>query len=251
MSDEIKVCIDRYLPEELVEKAYHRSIQENPDNKPAGAEFEGLSDEELALVSGKKWKNGRILKVRFMDGDPAVQAKVEAYAHIWSDYANITFDFGNHAEPEIRISFKLKGSWSYLGNDALSIPHDEPTMNFGWLNVESSDEEVERVVVHEFGHALGCIHEHQNPNVDIPWDEKKVYAYYTGPPNNWPKQQVYHNLLRKYSEDITQYSEFDTESIMLYPVPNEHTIGDYEVGLNRELSERDKVFIGEMYTFPK
>ena len=37
---------------------------------------------------------------------------------------------------------------------------------------------------------------------------------------------------------------------MLYPVPNEFTIGDYEVGWNRVLSEDDKEFIGRMYPKP-
>lgn len=250
MSEEVRVCIDRYLPEELVERAYHLAIQENPDNKPSGPEFEGMGDAELALESGKKWSNGRTLKAAFLDGEPDVQARVEARAHTWSKYANIKFDFGSYPDAEIRISFALQGSWSYIGTDALSIPVGKPTMNLGWLRRESPDEEVERVVLHEFGHALGCIHEHQNPAAGIPWDVDEIYRYYTGPPNYWPKAQVFHNLLRKYSETLTQHSEFDKESIMLYPIPNEHTVGDYEVGWNRTLSDQDEKFIAEMYPFP-
>ena len=34
---------------------------------------------------------------------------------------------------------------------------------------------------------------------------------------------------------------------MLYAIPNELTIGDYEVGWNRQLSEVDKEFISTMY----
>ena len=240
----IKACIDRYLPEELVEKAYRSAIQENPDNEP---DLAGLSDRELALCSGKKWKNGRTLKVRFMDGAPDVQAKVEACSHVWSKYANIKFDFGEREDAEIRISFMEEGSWSYLGTDALPIPRDEPTMNFGWLHSGSPDEEYERVVAHEFGHALGCIHEHQNPTANIPWNEDEVYKYYTGPPNNWPEQQVLNKLLNKYSQTETQFAEFDPESIMLYPIPKEHTTGGYEVGWNHALSEQDKKFIWETY----
>jgi Bacterial pre-peptidase C-terminal domain. len=36
---------------------------------------------------------------------------------------------------------------------------------------------------------------------------------------------------------------------MHYPVPKEHTIGGFEVGWNRELSETDKQFIKTVYPF--
>lgn len=247
MSEAIKACIDRIVPEELVERAFQLAVTENPRNRPEGPYFESMNELELALIADKKWEPGRTLKVAFLDGDPDVQAKIQPYAHQWSDYASIDFDFGNHANPEIRISFNEPGSWSYLGTDSLVIGPDQPTMNFGWLEPGSADEEYERVVVHEFGHALGCIHEHQHPIAGIPWDEDKVYEYYMGPPNNWTAQQVYRNLLRKYEKNSTQFSLFDTDSIMLYPVPNSLTIGDFEIGWNRKLSETDKQFICEIY----
>ncbi|WP_437321271.1 matrixin family metalloprotease [Sorangium sp. So ce385] len=40
-------------------------------------------------------------------------------------------------------------------------------MNFGWLTLESTQADVESVVLHEFGHALGLIHEHQHPENGI------------------------------------------------------------------------------------
>jgi tyrosinase len=54
-------------------------------------------------------------------------------------------------------------------------------------------------------------------------------------------------LFQRYSQDITQFTEFDRESIMLYPIPNDLTIGDYEVGWNTALSACDKEFIGTIY----
>jgi hypothetical protein len=39
-------------------------------------------------------------------------------------------------------------------------------------------------VIHEFGHALGLIHEHQNPSGGIQWNKPVVCRYYEGPPNN-------------------------------------------------------------------
>ncbi len=124
-------------------------------------------------------------------------------------------------------------------------------MNFGWLTPTSSEEEYRRVVVHEFGHALGCIHEHQHPEAGIPWDREAVYRYYMGPPNSWSREEVDHNLFQKYDQTITNFSSYDKDSIMHYPIPNEFTVGDFEVGWNTLLSSTDKEFIGTMYPATK
>ena len=103
------------------------------------------------------WKPGRTLHVRFLDGEPVVQQKVEAIAHMWEDFANIKLAFDDDPNAEIRVSFTLgAGSWSYLGTDALTIPKNMPTMNYGWLHPNTPTQEYHRVVLHEFGHALAA-----------------------------------------------------------------------------------------------
>ncbi len=250
----IKTCIDRILPPELMLESMRHAVAENPNNAPVfnprtvpPGVMPDVPRVFLAAITGKLWQPGRTLRVHFLDGDPQVQARVQPFADLWSDTANIAFAFVEDPEAEIRISFQNQGSWSYIGTDALVIPASQPTMNFGWLNRASPDEEYGRVVTHEFGHALGCIHEHQNPDASIPWAREVVYRYYQGPPNYWNREQVDVNVFTRYDADITQFSEFDPTSIMLYPIPNEFTIGDFEVGWNSSLSQTDQSYISTLY----
>jgi hypothetical protein len=222
MAEVIKVCIDRRPPPKT-------------------------DAERLALVTGSKWQPGDAIRVVFMDGDPAVQEKVKRVAETWTKLANVKFYFVQDPKADIRISFNQRGSWSYIGRGCLDVPSDEPTMNYGWLTPESTDDEVRRVVLHEFGHALACIHEHQNPAGGINWNKPAVYAYFAGPPNSWPKERVDQNLFATYSKDLTSYSALDRNSIMMYPIPKEFTLDGFEVGLNTDLSGTDKEFIRQMY----
>jgi serralysin len=199
-----------------------------------------------AVETKKKWQPGQTLRVRFLDGDPIVQQKIEAVAHQWSQYINIRFEFGHDPDAEIRISCKRGGSWSYIGTGALSIPKDEATMNYGWLTPDSSDEDYSRVVLHEFGHALGMIHEHQHPEAGIPWNRDAVYRYYMDE-MKWSREDVDNNLFAQYSTSVTQFSHFDTQSIMLYPVAKDLTTNGFEIGWNTHLSETDKAFMGSVY----
>lgn len=251
----IKACIDVALPPDLMLEAAERAVEENPANAPAisrGSIPPGMGEPPpmaLAALTGKLWKPGRVLKVRFLDGDAVVQERLQPFAHQWEQYANLKFEFGNDPNAELRVSFTQAGSWSYIGTDALTIAKNQPTINFGWLKKSTPLDEYSRVVIHEFGHAIGCIHEHQNPATNVPWDKEAVYKYYQGPPNNWNRSQVDINLFTRYSAELTQFSAFDKDSIMLYPIPNEFTIGDFEVGWNKVLSETDKAFVGTLYPF--
>lgn len=248
----LHMCIDRVLPKELEDDAQLAAITENPANFATPAEQNMPPQEKsIALLKKKLWLPGRTLHVRFLDGDPKVQEKVAKVAQEWSQYANIHFAFDNASNAEIRISFAQPGSWSFIGTDALLIPQAMPTMNYGWLKPDTADEEYSRVVLHEFGHAIGCIHEHQNPVQGIPWNEEAVLKYYEGPPNYWSEAQVRENLLKKYDRESILGTEFDKYSIMLYPVRKELTLGGFEVPWsNHLLSEQDKAFIATLYPYP-
>jgi len=203
----------------------------------------------LAVDKTKLWYPGHVIQIGFMGGTATQNHKVIQMASEWMRYANIEFVYGYHPDDaDIRISFQRgKGSWSYMGKDALLIAPRVATMNFGWLYDETSDEEWSRTVLHEFGHMLGAIHEHQSPAAGIKWDKPLVYQYYWQT-QGWSKEMVDHNIFSRYDQDISN-TEFDPESIMLYPVEQKFTLDDFSVGWNRRLSEADKRFIEEMYPF--
>ncbi|MBW4484607.1 MAG: hypothetical protein KME14_18900 [Tildeniella torsiva UHER 1998/13D] len=213
--------------------------------------FSGSSESSelyLAGLTAYLWEVGKTLRVRFLDGDSATQAKVESIAHQWSQFANIKFQFGNDSDSEIRISFTREGSWSQLGTGSLQVDRNEPTMNFGWLKHDSPDEEYSRVVLHEFGHALGFTHEHKHPDSGIKWNRDAVIAYYRRT-NGWNEATTVSNVLEAESKDETQYSKFDPDSIMLYAIPAELTEDGFSTDWNTQLSATDKEFAKLLYPF--
>jgi serralysin len=188
-----------------------------------------------------KWEGRSSLNVAFLDGDPSLRSRVQAAAQEWTTYSGISFNFVSGAGGDIRISFERGGSWSYYGKCG---PSSGKTMNYGWLTSTSSAQEVQRVVLHEFGHALGLVHEHANPSASIPWDVQAVYAHCT---NNlgWDRAMCEHNFFSRPAS--TNYTQFDPLSIMVYAVDDALTIGNYSVPQTFALSATDKAFIASWY----
>jgi hypothetical protein len=204
-----------------------------------------------ALVRNSKWIDGTNITVSFLDGSEAVKNRVKQIAGKWTTpaTANLTLVFmDNTNETDIRISFLFTGSWSTIGTSCKSVTDtSKPTMNFGWLDEDTPDEEAERVVLHEFGHALGLIHEHQNPAGGINWNREQVIKDLSGPPNNWSEATIEHNMFEPYKKNETNFTALDFQSIMLYPIPAKWTTDGFSVGMNNNLSATDKTFIHQQY----
>ncbi len=201
-----------------------------------------------AVEKMKLWDNGRRLRVKFIDGLADVKTKVEAIAKEWESVVNLGLQFVASGGSEIRVSFAEQGfSWSTVGTDALTVGSSQATMNYGWLEPTTSNREYQRVVRHEFGHALGMIHEHQNAAASgkIPWDKPKVYAYYAQ--QGWSQGDVDDNIFDVYAEDSTNHTTFDPTSIMQYAIPDSLTIGSYAIPWNTALSSTDLEFMQRQY----
>jgi hypothetical protein len=222
-----------------------------------------LSPASQAAVFGRKaallkeafWGPNPTITVAFLDGDPVLRQRVAQTAKLWISEggAKVTFSFLTAADvdprtADIRIAFTPGlGSWSYLGTQCRNIAKSEPTMNFGWIDADSSETDVRSVVLHEFGHALGLIHEHQNPKQGIDWDRAAVKADLSRPPNSWNDATIENNMFKKYDPDAVIATSTDPTSIMMYQIPKRWTRDGFSAGFNTTLSAKDKQLIQENY----
>lgn len=196
-------------------------------------------------VKNKFWAPGQTLRVRFLNGSAALQDKVFAYAKQWESFANIKFTRVSSGTAEIRIAFDKDGHWSYLGKENLNIPANQKTMNLEF-NSSTKEEDIRGTTLHEFGHALGLNHEHQHPMASIPWNTQAVYAFYQS--IGWSKQKTDQNVLNKLTWESSQHTNYDSKSIMQYPVPANQTTNGFSIPANKQLSATDKDFIAKMYS---
>lgn len=229
MSKIQKFCCDRVLPQ------------------PQFSQPRGLFVSQAILLSNKMWPNGSTLRVCFLAGTDKQHKKIKKWVKKWTKHANLKFEFVDDIEAEIRIGFTQgEGSWSAVGTDARDtslFPKGEKTMNFGWKLDEGT-------VLHEFGHAIGLGHEHQNQQGGIQWNETKVISALSGAPNYWSPEMTRHNVLRKYNVDQINGTVFDPDSIMLYFFPAEWTTNGVATRANNHLSNTDKAFISSKAAYP-
>jgi hypothetical protein len=120
-------------------------------------------------------------------------------------------------------------------------------MNLGWATETASDAELKRVVLHEFGHAIGLHHEHLNPVGGIQWNKDAVYKDLMNPPNKWNKADVDDNLFEPLSKTQTNFTAFDPLSIMVYAISSKWTLDGYSVPETDALSDTDKKVVALYY----
>ncbi|KAB2915486.1 MAG: hypothetical protein F9K29_13115 [Hyphomicrobiaceae bacterium] len=216
------------------------------------------------------WKPGQTIKVCFRSGSEKAQERVARYAREWMQYANVVFDFGEGStlrkcqgdgHEDIKIDFvDGKGWWSFFGT--VSRQRD-PSMNLQFFGVDTPrfangqpapESELRKTILHEFGHALGMLHEHQSPrancDAEIDWEA----AYAVGAKIGWPKEQVDRNFRQFLQNDEFNATEVDRRSIMHYSLPPQIFKGGTRspcwVPENLDLSEKDRAFIRRIYPRP-
>jgi serralysin len=208
-------------------------------------------DNRAALLKKARWPHGSIITFSFLDGDPALHKRVIETALLWTakGRANLKFAFRKGtSKADVRISFAHKGAWSLLGTDCKTQKDPaKPTMNLGWLKPDSPEETLRSAVLHEFGHVLGLIHEHQSPAGGIRWNKEQVYKDLSGPPYNWNSQTINANMFKAFEASETNFTKLDPRSIMMYLYPAKWTLDGFSTVPNSDLSPSDEMLIREMY----
>ncbi|QKX06786.1 hypothetical protein HN014_18310 [Aquimarina sp. TRL1] len=192
------------------------------------------------------WAPGQTIRVKFIDPEDKYQlhALVKEYAKQWEAYASIRFKFVSSTETaQIKVGFKEgAGHWSLLGRGAhlrTQSMNLDPKYKDNLRGIKST-------ILHEFGHALGLIHEHQHPEANINWNKDAVYRFYMDE-QEWSKKEIEENLFEKNPVDRVFYTSYDPTSIMHYPVRQAHTTDCFSIAYNYVLSDMDKLHISKIY----
>ena len=198
-------------------------------------------------LSDSLWAPGQNIRVAFADGTPEQQESVRQIAPEWCRYANLTFDFAQATADtsldDVRVSFTGTGSHSMLGRQSVAYAHaGQVTTVLNWATHSATARHWRRTVLHEFGHTLGLLHEHQNPNAKLHWNEQYVTQYLAK--SGMSEAEARANVLETQGG---AGKDFDPQSIMLYAMPKESNTDGVQLSWNTELSPMDKQVAAALY----
>ena len=193
--------------------------------------------------------DGVVLTVKFLNGPDPYHDAVKMYAPLWEDHGAVRFKFTTTGTSDINIHFDSGENKAKRGSPGVHTAREGlPTM---WLTTID-----QQTILHEFGHALGFVHEHQTPaesDLDLDTILKDAKARYEkeGLSEKEREEKLeanYERLNAGGSTNFSDFSEFDPESIMLYgglPLKN-----GGQTEWNDDLSDLDKKYIGIFYPKP-
>lgn len=228
---------------DVSEEENERSIwnSENTERERA----DGLAQNKHLWPADKQY-----LMVRFQNGTTSeknlVKDLVEKHYHAIPMRIRFKFlEMETVGHSDIRLEFT---TWSgcYIGRSAEKRPR-ETTM---WLNLkpkmkshEERQTQRQASILHEFGHALGMVHEHTHPDCKANWNYRVLQAK-----SGWDAQRVHDNYNQRHPSRRLKSAPYDPKSIMHYPIEqgDTHNVVDH-IPKNCELSSGDQEFLTALY----
>ena len=200
---------------------------------------------------------GSTVRVCMSEQDQTLRALIANVAMEWMATApNLHLDFGNVSNPrqcsqssteDIRVAddpnSALSPFWSAMGTQAAQRPAGQPTMDLGFGGPGGQEARsalagvrgyFHFVVLHEFGHALGALHEHQFGTCAafLNTDLQVIQTIFPSATTPQLQQQALDNLRALTQTEINAWgavrltNQEDPDSVMRYDFPP----GTYKAG---------------------
>lgn len=183
------------------------------------------------------------LGVAFLDGSDGAKQLVRTHASKWLTATigkRIAFRWDvPQPQCQISITFETTQNKSRVGRGSQSVATTQASMHLGQLT--------ERVICHEFGHALGLRHEHSSPNAPMEWNKAQVIADMAA--LGWTETMVKTNIFDRFGPEYACVGDpdFNLKSIMLYPIKKSWTLNGFSANQTNTIDPRDEKCVAALY----